>query len=868
MLLWLILACHDHPEPEAERCSDCVVQEVLASRLHACGTGTWGNLEALSPTIYVDAAADEGGDGSREAPFTTISDALDAEAEAGAGVIAVAAGTYTETLNLGPSHDGVVLAGRCAALVILDATDGEGAGAAVVLNGRTAGMSAAVSGFTIIGAAGGGMKLTKGIFQIEGLVFQDNAAWGLLLEDAGTVVDASNLTVVRTVDGAVGEPYGVAVWDGAELKATGLVLEDHEQYGLLVSDATLSGSDLSISGTVEVEGALGAGLWLQKGADAAVSDAQWSNNRPSAILLGSSATLTLTDSDIDGLASPDNDASYVGVSVFDASASLTRVNITHVQPYGLSAVASELNVDQVSITDITSSTDKPGSGVTLYDHSELKGTDLAVGRGEFSGLYVNQSVATPDRVTLREITVPSGYEDAYGVLVEGAGSVAMDALMIVAVQGIGVVVREASEATLSDCSIQDLPAWEGGGAIGVELLSESSLVADNCEISYVTGIGLILFEGSSARLDTVTIQRIDAYDDELPGLGVAACVAADPGTDPSPCTLEADNLLISEATGAGLSLRTTDATLIHSTVTATRPYADGSYGYGISIDQDATLTAEDLDISDVYGVGLGVFDGLATLDGATIHQVHLPPESQLGVGLTAQEGAQILASDVFLEDIEGPGIVSAAGGAALVCTGCEVRGAQFAGAMVVGDASLTLDVGTTVVDTESSAGLGGGVGILAAFGSESAGVPGLFLDDTTVTGSPLAGVYIDGPGDFDIRNSILEGGSSLDGAEVHPWGDAIFATAEAGDVQSIFLSKNTLHGAAGAGLFLNGSTATLEDNLWEDNTLDLFQQGCDEAAAPTGEEASDRWERCPTYDRRVENLEYYLYVTPLEVEGS
>ena len=88
----------------------------------ACGTGTWGDLETGGDTLYVDASAEDGGDGSMESPFTVIQEGLDAQGRK--GMVAVAAGTYVENLKVHGDHSGMHLAGRCMELVTIDASEG------------------------------------------------------------------------------------------------------------------------------------------------------------------------------------------------------------------------------------------------------------------------------------------------------------------------------------------------------------------------------------------------------------------------------------------------------------------------------------------------------------------------------------------------------------------------------------------------------------------------------------------------------------------------------------------------------------------------------------------------------------------------
>ncbi|MDP6935552.1 MAG: hypothetical protein QGG40_21715, partial [Myxococcota bacterium] len=129
----------------------------------ACGTGTWGDLETDGDTIYVDGSAEEGGDGSKESPFTVIQEGLDAQGED--GMVAVAAGTYVENLEVTSDHSGVHLAGRCRELVTVDgsrATEayGERLGIYFKKMGKAAKWTA--SGLTVSASPYGGIIQNKG----------------------------------------------------------------------------------------------------------------------------------------------------------------------------------------------------------------------------------------------------------------------------------------------------------------------------------------------------------------------------------------------------------------------------------------------------------------------------------------------------------------------------------------------------------------------------------------------------------------------------------------------------------------------------------------------------------------------------------
>ena len=127
----------------------------------ACGIGRWGNLELSGETVFVDAHASEDGDGSEEAPFTSIQVGLDTAGDGGAHVV-VAAGTYVENLALGVAHDGVHLAGRCRDLVVVDGSGGGDDESGIRAAGFMIDREWRVSGITVTNSPYAGIWLDGG----------------------------------------------------------------------------------------------------------------------------------------------------------------------------------------------------------------------------------------------------------------------------------------------------------------------------------------------------------------------------------------------------------------------------------------------------------------------------------------------------------------------------------------------------------------------------------------------------------------------------------------------------------------------------------------------------------------------------------
>ena len=156
-------ACESPPE-----CAEGTVADGDVCVPEACGIGTWGDLPVDGDTVYVDGAADPGGDGSEDAPLASIQDGLDLAGSRGGGQVAVAAGSYSEALALDHGHAGVDLAGRCRELVTLDASDVTAHAAIQVA--AEAGDEIVLSSLTVTGGAAGADDVTGDTTDAGGLV--------------------------------------------------------------------------------------------------------------------------------------------------------------------------------------------------------------------------------------------------------------------------------------------------------------------------------------------------------------------------------------------------------------------------------------------------------------------------------------------------------------------------------------------------------------------------------------------------------------------------------------------------------------------------------------------------------------------------
>ncbi|MDP6934264.1 MAG: hypothetical protein QGG40_15165, partial [Myxococcota bacterium] len=214
------------------------------------------------------------------------------------------------------------------------------------------------------------------------------------------------------------------------------------------------------------------------------------------------------------------------------------------------------------------------------------------------------------------------------------------------------------------------------------------------------------------------------------------------------------------------------------------------------------------------------------------------------------------------------------------CTRCELSGHTFAGIFNQGETTLSE---STIGTTSSDPNMGGGVGIYGGIDEdEDEDVSDLrdadlrlFVTEAVVEPQPLAAVYL-----FNVLEAVIEG-STLSGGTGLPtvgteWahGDLVFAVDGGGtwDEEAetgILIQDNVLQNANGAALFLDGTSATIENNEWLDNSIDVLQQSCTDQELPEGlEEAGiETTELCPSYDHTHQTLRAGWFPTVSEAEN-
>ncbi len=336
LLLGSLAGCGEEPERpqdtgERQACAEGWLLDGGRCVPERCGTGTWGNLEVDEATVHVDTQAAEGGDGSAEAPLRSIQAAADLAGGRGGGLVAVAAGSYPEILELSADHADVHLAGRCRELVTLDASVGDEDTEGILIDGMYAEIE--LSELRVADSAWVGVRVKSGYARLTGLEIAENASVGLvvvrrgppeptqvMVEDCEIIENTwmgiyafepdAEITLVDTVirdtrpdPDAVDEAgYGIGIHEGAVLRAEGCVLSGNRTLGILAlePDTEVTLVDTVIRDTLRAsDGKGGYGVQVLSGAAVRLEGCELTRNTGMGLYAGNQGTeLTAADTTI------------------------------------------------------------------------------------------------------------------------------------------------------------------------------------------------------------------------------------------------------------------------------------------------------------------------------------------------------------------------------------------------------------------------------------------------------------------------------------------------------------------------------------------------------------------------------------------
>ena len=797
----------DDSADEGDSCEEGTVDDGGTCVPEACGTGRWGHLEVDGSTVFVDADADGDGDASEESPYSTIDEALD---DATGDLVAIAAGSYTENLELTSDHDGIRLAGRCQEMVELDASGGEETAGIVVGGGGMARPAVDISGLTIRGATQIGIMIDRGVVTVHDVTLTENDVLGVVVIGGGNEAVLDRVTIRDTRTDAQGNwGYGLDVGSSSSATATDCLLDANSTLGINIygSGAEVVLENVTVSNTQPKDnGDYGYGVQVMDWGTLIATNCTFEGNTDRGVrALDAGSRVELYGGVIRGTLQSAATGYGLGIHADQQATVIAEGTLVEGNCWGgiiLEDSGTSAELDGVEVRDtIATGEVETGIGIRASLGASLTATDCVVDGNSSVGILIGHEGTTAQltRVEIANTRYHAVIHSGYGFHVsQGAVATVQDCWFHHNGYVTVAAGNEGTELTLVDTVIEDTrPGDEGHFGYGVNVWDQASMVMQGGVIQRNQVVNLMLGEdGTSVTLTGVDI--LDALKD-----------------------------------------------------------AGGTGGRGISMEEGARLVAEDCLIEGSEEMGLILFgqDTVAELTDVTIRDTGRSVLYTVGAGLAAQHNADVQANNMQIENSDGPGILLML--ASLTCTGCRVTGSTFASLMMQSGDALLADTELGAVGTDANQ--GGGRGIYA---DNMFGAPTLTVRDSTVHSSPLAAVWLEGQGSYTFENNDLEGGTALEpypGVLLH--GDGIFALdgIQAWDgEEGLYVGGNTLHGADGTAVFLDGSRATLVDNTYSNNGTDVVQQACGELEPPEGYEEAPLAEICPVYDHVIQPLTFQL----------
>ncbi len=591
--------------------------------LNDCGADPWGDHDWPADTLYVAAdAAAEGADGSREHPYPTAIQAV--EAAAPGGTVALGAGNYEAPLSL--DRD-LRLGGRCAAQVTVGAisvvadasvdhedltVDGADNPEALVTSQGTlrAGRLHFVGGTeAVVRLKGGAVELDRvrvgpsagnGIAVINGELVCDRClVWRTFVAGA-YIVGPGTAELSRTAihdtqprAGSGEDGVGITVWVG-RLVLADVVLAGNREFGLHI-----------VGGTSEVVGTR-----------VVVRDTQ-----PRA----------------------KDQASGVGVGVYGGRLVLTDAVLARNRTDGLD-VKAEFQGTRVVVRDTkpTASDGELGRGV--HARGRLVLTDVLLAANREVGLYMKRETSEVDgtRVVVRDTRLRVGDQGpGAGVEVRGGALTFTDAVLA-ANKGLGLSVHgEAAEVEGARVVVRDM------GREGVRVARGGRLALTDAVLSSNRYSGLSVVDEASE----VEAARVVARDTRgrasarTHGLGVIV-------HDGARLALADAVLAGNRAAGLFVSGEGTKVEGARVVVRDTQPQAnDQRFGRGVNVQGSGHLVLFDAALVANHEVGLLVHGDATEVQGERVVVRDTVPgvsDDDGGWGVDVTSGGRLVFTDVAL----------------------------------------------------------------------------------------------------------------------------------------------------------------------------------------------------------------------------
>lgn len=602
---------------------------------------------------------------------------------------------------------------------------------------------------------------------------------------------------VREVREAVGRGRGIEVADGALLQASDCIVEDTWDHGVLATD---SGEArllrTTLSGNQAGQADLGAAISATDGGAVRARDGRVEHVDYAAVQASDAGSLVqLSDMVISDVQLAESAGIYGGARGIRVEA------------------GGQVRAERVSIADVG------GAGILVYQDGSLL---------EFEDLEIRGTGPSPDG------------GEGFGLAVEWGGRAEGRHLVtggnwrysVRAAQDGSTVLIEDSDIGAADP--QDFAPDHVGG-----ININSGAAAELRDVRFLDPLGPALFAwgGAELKTDRLLVRGGQALDDPA-GFVVQ-----------SGSSLRDSNSIIDETLEVGLSV-SGPGTRVHldgTRISRIRPNSDGRRGRGISLRNEAELTAVDLKITDSHDIGLSTYWGArAELIRGTVSGTRAGERPGSGVGILANVGARVILDGTRIEDSDGPGVIATLGGT-ISGTQVELSGNTLAGAIASTGGTLRLE-DSEINGTRPHPGDGGGVGV---FSYNLGFTPIVELHRVVVRETAGPAIYLTGTGRRIIERCRFEGlqattwlPGGLFAGDVPP-GGVVFDAA--GPIGTLLRVSDTFFEDMETAVLLDNGTGLFDGNVFHDVETPMCRQRSDDVPLPTIDGEDIALDSCSEY---------------------
>ncbi len=514
-----IVECDPYPEGGPADCADGEAHFVGEAGCRPVGdVCPSGEFAEVSGTIYVLESAAANGDGSRGAPYTSLSQVNWSSLGSGT-VVALGPGTYAGSLPLRP---GVEVVGACAARTVLTGVD---APVAQVVTVTADGDPAVLRNVTIRGAPQRGVQLGTGHLRVEGVVVD-----GVLREAFAVSAGDAHLEVadvlIENVTPQLGQGLAFLLLGGT-IDAQRLVIRNSTKGGVIIrgEGVAVSMSDAAVLDTVPASGEGGRAFNVDMGATLTLSRVLVERCAEAGVA-DLEASASLSDVVIRDVAAPRGNPRGYGILV-DVGGTLEaeRVVLSGVDVFSVSVVnASSLDVTDLVVRDSTpSSVPMTGRGFVVESESTFTGSRVAVARVQDGGLVL----LTGARVELSDFSIEATSNEGGKIGVHlhaDSASVTVSRGRFDGGYATAINGQNNAQIDLTDVVIRNNHPGAGGfGGRAANIVFGSSLRLSRALLEDLVDVGVLAqHSGSLMSLSDVVVRHVTGTPDGVGGRAVQA----------------------------------------------------------------------------------------------------------------------------------------------------------------------------------------------------------------------------------------------------------------------------------------------------------------------------------------------------------